>query len=841
MNANELESGLRMGDGAVVFQPLIMMAAAWDGDRVTPGMKHYLGVTITNRGDQDAVVQVRLESPSPLLQQWCLQPEQWLALSSQKSGELTFCLDVPGDAVPQWLAYEVVARPQGAYADYYLPPNRRRLQILAPEATDTIQDPTFTLTPSTTPDRPVVVLASEPVLVELLVENRSERVDRFRLECTGLPADWQVKIEYPREFGGLGLVQLDNSIGINPGDRGRVQVTLTPPALPLAGNYLPTFRLLSENNPALGVLGLVYLHVAPAYQLQAQLLPMQEQVRDRPVEFNLHLTNLGNTDRQVAIHLIPLKQPGPCEYTLPTDHLTLPPQSVSQLPLRAKPQRWWLRPWFGAGKVYPFQLDLVDRDRHPLAPPTLHGQFTWLPRPWWQLLLVILAGLGLLGTLAFLLWWFFLRPPVPPAILEFAAEDTQYTELNGDMARVRWQIAQPGQIQSLKLTGVSSEGTVLSGPLVYEFVNGQLPPALEPFCTQQNHLLTCNQVRTDAFLPGKYIFDLTLTPKGQRATPLSVQSAPVEILAKPAPTVTTIAPRSLFYREAASGKPTPAEQAIPVADKAGVRLDWAVTMPQDIAALHLVGRNQDGNMVGDRWYEFPAVGQLPEALRPFCTIGQTLICRNVPTGLSAVGNYRFELTALSLADAAKGKTAPAATAKPITTEVIQILPQTPQILSFQINGREAPAKVLLPVRPGQSLPLVQVSWRVQGGKTTRVALSPAPGNVPLSGRVNFPLSPNGNTTLSLQVTAATGEPLTRSITLEVFNPNPPDPTAAITAAIKAAADRPVPKPSPSPSPTPSPAVAPGASPPADVAPFGVPSPAVPNRLSPSEQPPQFEN
>lgn len=838
MNANELRNGAEVWEGAIVFQPLALMVAAWDGDRVTPGTKHYLGVTLTNRGDQDAVVQVRLESPSELLPQWCAQPEQWLALTSNRSGELTFCIDVPGDAVPQWLDYEVIARPQAAYADHYLPPTRRRLQILAPETTETTQDPTFSLSPVTTPDRPELVQPGIPITVELLVENRSERVDRFRLECTGLPEDWGIQITYPREFTGLGLVRVDDSVGINPGDRGLIQVILQPPPLPLAGNYLPTFRLASENDPALGVLGLVYLRVEPVYQLQALLLPMQEQVRDRPAEFNLQFTNLGNTDRQVEVSLTPLKQPGPCVYALPTYAVSLPPQSVAQLPLKATPQRWWVRPWVGSGKVYPFRLDFVAPDRQPVIPNTIQGELVWLPRPWWQLLLAALATLGLVGALAFLIWWFFLRPPMPPQVTEFAVEDSQYAEANGDMARVRWQIEQPQQIKTLKLTGYSPDGEMLSGPLVYEFVNGQLPTALEPFCSQEKTLLTCNQIRTDAFLPGKYVFELTLLPQGRRPTPVSLKSSPVEITAKPAPTVTALVPRSLFYREAAPGKPTPAEQSIPIADKNGVRLDWAVTMPQDLAALHLVGRDSEGRMVGDRWYEFAAPGQLPEALRPFCSLGPVLICRNVPTGLTAVGEYRFELQALSVTDAQRARK-PDPDAKPKPTEIVRIQPQTPQIVSFQINGREAPAKVLIPVRPGQLLPLVQLSWRVQGGSTTRVELTPSPGNVPLSGRVNFPLSPTASTTIALQVMSPDGKPLTRSVTVEVFNPTPPDPTAAVTAAIKAAAaaTRPTPSPSPSPSPTP-PVTKPGTAP-TDSAPFGVPSPTVPDRLSPSEQPPQF--
>ena len=237
MNANQIP------DSTLTFHPLAVVVAAWNQNRVSPAGKHFLGVTIANRGELDAVVQVRLESPSDLLGQWCTQPEQWLALSSGKSGELTFCIEVPGDALPQWLDYEVVARPQAAYADYFLAPTRCRLQVIAPELSATSQDPTFILSPPTTPDRPLILQPGVPATVELLVENRSERVDRFRLECTGLPEDWQVQIEYPRDYDGFGLLRHDDSLGVNPGDRGVIRALLQPPPQVSAGSYLPTFRL----------------------------------------------------------------------------------------------------------------------------------------------------------------------------------------------------------------------------------------------------------------------------------------------------------------------------------------------------------------------------------------------------------------------------------------------------------------------------------------------------------------------------------------------------------------------------------------------------------------------
>ncbi|XHX77646.1 MAG: hypothetical protein RBJ76_24960 [Stenomitos frigidus ULC029] len=823
----------------IANQPLAVTVSAWDHNQVTPGAKHYLGVTITNRGGQDAVVQVRLEAASPLLRQWCAQPEQWLALSHANSGELTFCLQVPDDTVPQWLEYEVVVRPQNAYADYYLPPTRCRLQVLAPETAETTQDPTFTLSPNTTPDRPVIVQPGTLVPIELVVENRSERVDRFRLECTGLPVDWGIQLEYPRDYGGLGLVQGDDSLGVNPGDRGIIRALLQSPTLPLAGMYLPTFRLASENDPDLGLLALVYLRVEPIYRVQAQLEPVQDQVRDRPAQFALRFANLGNTSRQVSVNLQSLSPPGDCTYQLANETVIVAPQATTEVPLEARPQRWWTRPWFGTGKVYPFRVDFIDGDRQPITPETVQGTVTWMPRPWWQLLLVALAGLGLVGTLAFLIWWYFLRAPTPPSVLEFAAEDSRYTEVNGDMARVRWQIEHPERIQTLKLTGYSPEGDVLSGPLVYEFTNGQLPAALQPFCTQQKKLLNCTQIRSDAFQPGKYVFELSLIPQGRQAAPLVRKTAPVEIAAKPLPIVTALIPKALIYREAVAGALTPAEAALPVADAAGVRLDWAVTMPQDIRALRLVGRDKDGKMVGDLWYEFAKVGELPAALRPFCRIGATLICQNVPTGLKAVGEYRLELQALSadaLSNARTPEPSEATAPKPKTTELIKIQPQIPQILSFQINGREAPSKLLIPVQARQTPPLVQISWRVQGGSTTRVELTPSPGTVPLTGKIGFPLSPQGGTTIVLQVKTLTGEVLSRSVTVEVYNPNPTDAAAIAEAAVKAAEKRPSATPA---SPAPSAPTAPATPASSAPSPGAASAPAVSDRLSPSEQAPQF--
>lgn len=788
---------------AALFEPLAVMVAAWDQDRTVPGTKHLLGVTVTNRGDQDAVVQVRLETTEankPIFAQWCSQPEQWLALSRShggepSSGELTFCIEVPSTALPQWLDYEVVVRPQSGYQNLHLASTACRLQVLAPDNDGNTSDPTFALTPETTPERPIRVTPGALIEVQLKVNNRSERVDRFQVKPTGLPEDWTVEVLYPQDFTGLGLVRQADGLGLNPGDSGTIQVRIQPPPLPLAGSYLPTFQMVSDNAPDLGLLGLVYLRVDPTYQLQAQINPIHGEVVDRrPAEFQLQLANLGNTPRLVQFNLIPLTPPQECVYTVPSDRLTIAPQSTAQMALTARPQSWWKRPWLKPGKVYPFELRLADLEKLPLDTRVLKADLTWQPRPWWQLLLAGLAGLGVVGGAAFALWWFFLRPPAPPTLLEFAAEDSRYAAANQDMARVRWQIERPERVQSVTLTGYDPEGAVKSGPLVYEFTGGKLPAALQPFCTQQKTILNCSQIRTDAFQPGKYIFELTVKPKGNNAQPQSLKTTPVEILPSPLPTVTELQPTALVYREFAAGKPTPAEARLPVADASGVKLNWTVTRPEDLEALQLIGRSSDGKIVGDFWFEFKSAGQLPDLLKRYCRLEANLVCRNVPTGLAAVGEYQFELRVVTAGQPAdqpapggnQAAGAGGSAAKPLTTEVVKIQAKMPQLVSFQINGKEAPAKLLIPYRPNQTPPTVDLAWRVQGGQTTLVELSPSPGNVPPAGRLKFQLSGPSSSTLTLKVKLPSGDFLTRSVTLEVFDPNPKDPAVQAIQAVQAA-------------------------------------------------------
>ncbi|MDA0867050.1 MAG: hypothetical protein O2890_11660, partial [Cyanobacteria bacterium] len=622
-----------------------------------------------------------------------------------------------------------------------------------------------------------------------------------------------------------GMVVKGDSLGLNPGEQGQIIFTLNPPAEALADTYTPTLQLLSENDQNLALLDLIYLRVLPIYQLQAELATIARQVSTQPAQFQLLLTNQGNSSRNLAIAVRDLEEPDFCTYLLDADTIKLAPRQTRQVGLTAAPAKGRRRPFIGGGRLLTFQVDLADVEALPLPNNRFQGYFTWLPRPWWHLLLVLLTALGVLGILVWVIWQLFFRPPTVPQVVEFFVEDDRYAAAKGDRAHVGWQIRHPNQIQSLRLVGVSPEGTLLSGPITYDLSGDELPPNLAPFCTLEARLLNCRNVYTDARRPGEYLFELTIVPKGQSAAALPpVQTQAVVIDPIPLPEVVELVPGQTQYAE--FGTPFDAEnpQGVPPLTAGGIRLNWVVKAPENIQDLLLVVQAQDGTVLGGRRYRFrnPETGalEIPEELNALCTVAVQLICRNVATGIGDVGEYTFELRPIAFSESdleLEGK----------ATDLVKVTPRPIRLVSFQINGQDAQPKYLVPVDQGQPVPVMVITWEIEGGATAQAALLPSPGTVGLAGSAPFPLSQEpGTVTVTLQVSNGVGEPLVRSVTVETFDPTPTDPAkaAAEAAAAAAAAGQ----------------DGGGAAGNGEPPPFGSPTPSDPGRLSPSETPPQFD-
>ena len=784
--------------------PLSVILTSSGMDVVLPGSHLELGVTVHNVGDRSALIYVFIEERTPKLRQWCGSMQERLALAPDQSGEVTFQIQVPTSALPEILEYDLIVDGSDSYQDF--PPRRYdhyQLQILpTARAVGGTEEPTFHLEPVSSSRQPLVIQPGISQPLQVWVDNRAERVDRFRLSCLGLPEDWQVNITYPTDTQGYGLVIEADSLGLNPGERGQILVVITPPSKALANIYIPTLRLISENQPVLNLLDLVYLQVNPTYQLQPLLQTLRNQVRTQPALFEIQLNNLGNTPRDLLLTVQNLEDPDSCTYTLEPEQITLNPQQTNRVVLRGEPQKWWQRPFYGGGRFFNFRILLEDPDKHPIAVDTLPGNLLWLPRPWWQLLLLVITALAILGGFLGLIWWLFFRPPVFPQILAFAAGDSRYAEANGEFARVNWEVDHFHQVEALTLTGFSPEGEIISSPLIYTFEQGDLPQALIPFCTEQARVLTCNNVRTNASQPGTYVFEFTVTPKGRRPRrPITETSSNVIIEPQPLliPEIVEFLPSRTVYQEigisAATNGAREEEETANRIDPNGIRLNWAVTNPGELAALKLEARKGGDQLLGELWFEFERdeTGQivLPELLEEVCQVSpQVLICQELPTQIFQVGTYQFVLTAV----ARNAPDDPEAEPIVFESEPVTIQEITPAIAQFrisiprlQIENENVRPKYLIPVSPGDPPPAILLTWAIRGGSTTRIELLPTPGEInALEGEAVLPLNPAGSTLITLQATNQAGETAAQSVQLETFDPDPQDPAEATAAAVEAA-------------------------------------------------------
>ncbi|MCA6603178.1 MAG: hypothetical protein IM533_01550, partial [Pseudanabaena sp. M007S1SP1A06QC] len=153
-------------------------------------------------------------------------------------------------------------------------------------------------------------------------------------------------------------------------------------------------------------------------------------------------------------------------------------------------------------------------------------------RPWWQLVLVIIGILGIIGTIIFLIWWFFFRPPEVPVVVEFTSESPNYREAANEAIRLRWRVTNPDLIKEIKVEGLGEDQTTISQPVVYNFSSG-IPPELKEYCFIDRELL-CQNVPTDARKPSQYIFQMNLASKNPKTGILPLAKT-TKIIVEPVP------------------------------------------------------------------------------------------------------------------------------------------------------------------------------------------------------------------------------------------------------------------------------------------------------------------
>lgn len=794
---------------------------------VQAGSQFEINITVTNKGTESALIDVFIDDLSPQLIQWCNAPHQRLALSPNSMGEVLFEFNVPVNVIPSTYNYVIVVDAPMHYPEDTPIRHPAKLQVLpAIETVVRVSDPTFNVIPGSSSRSPAQIPPGGILQLSVNVHNRSDRVDRFRLTCADCPDSWYT-IRYPEGLETVGLIIPNMGLNLNPGEIGQILLQFHPPLGVTAGVYYPTLRLYSANNPDLVLLDVVYVEILPSYLLNAELLTVAGRVRKKAGIFEIRLTNAGNTVREIVCTPIPADEDQICTYvTTPPIVRVLPGEkTISQVTIT--PVKWWLRPIFGAGRLLNFRVELEDQQQFPLPNASLPGTVIWEARPWWQFLLVLLTVLGSIVAIAFLLWWL-LKPPAPPKITRFQSGDAVYQQVNNASIRLNWQIRNPKTLQTLTLTGVFADGTAAVQPIVYQF-NGQIPPELQPFCQLQT-TLTCNNIPTDARKPGDYTFELqAFSSKNPEEAADTIKTNIIKILPIPPAKIIQFTSTQPIYQETPINVKTTNQIS---SDR--IRLNWKISDLDQINQIQIIGRSPEGVVNSKaQTYRFNQ-GEIPKELRSFCKNQENqLTCRSVPANNLTIGDYIFELQVFAKTDTDKPSTSQ-------KTDVIKVQPLPSQIINFKINGSEAPPKYQILINPqNPSTQPINLSWQVEGSSGMKVELLPAPGNIPRSGTILYPINNQPSSEIiTLQATSPTGEKISRSVTIETFSPPTPTPTLPQLTPTPPVIPPPPTTTQQTPSTTPG-GTANSTSPSPTPLPTA-PTPSQPGKLSPLELPPGFD-
>ena len=714
-----------------------------------PGESVTLDISLINQGEQGAAIDVFIDPMAQALLSWCPSARKRVALDSQQACEVSLVFEIPLDALPGSYPYTVVVDAPEHYPEETPIHYSGSLEVLVKEqAVIRSQRLTFSISPATSPVQPLLIQPNQNQRLSVIVNNHSSRVDRFRLYCLDLDKTW-FTIQYPsNELSELGVVSSTDGLELNPGGQGEIIVELHYPIDMPAGHYSPTLQLISDNAPEQVFLDLVYLEVKPKLHLSVKLETILGKVSHRPGQYLLILTNHGNSIRELAVSASSRDETQLCYYVCNPSSVNLLIGETATINLSVYPKQKWRRPLFGYGLELPFQVNLQDLQALPTPENLPMGLLVWKARPWWQFLLWLLAGVGALSGLGFLIWFVFFKPVPPPILTEFKPDSASYTE--GGRVRLNWTISNSDQLAQLVVS--STKDQTANSPQVYDFHQG-LPTELNRYCQIRDGLrpavgdrnLTCTNVDTGARLAGEYTFQLQIKAKSAQK-PIE-QKLNVVIQPKPLPQVTSIAARQSQLEK---GKL--------------LTLNWNINNFSQLGQLQVIGQLKDGKPTLFKIYDFQK--QIPPELTKQCQppVNETLSCSNVDIGLPGKpGDY-----AISLQPVSNGSQKQSPPSKAIQVQ----LKATPlRVMNFTLNNQSSETNPSIFLKVGQVMTL---NWQVQGDDV-KVKLEPL-GDVPASGSRTFKATTNLS---QIILTAETeqGQSVKRAFLLQVDTPKPlPKPT-----------------------------------------------------------------
>jgi hypothetical protein len=663
-----------------------------------PGETLELHAVVMNQGTQSAIIDVFLDEAYQLFARSPVTPRERVALGAGQSTEVSFKLEIPVDMLPGTYDYTLVIDAPEHYPQDTPIPYSRQIRVLVKEQTIVREhDPTFSLQPTSNPANHLVIQPHQPLQLAIAVNNRSRRVDSFRLSCPDLEDSW-FTIRYPNAgVEGMGAFAQSARLELNPATVGQILLTLHPPEDAFAGNYALTLRLHSENAPSLVLLDLAYIQIPYVHRLDLTLRTLLGKVKRSSGKYELKLANLGNTPRQLSFSAKTPAEEQLCAYRFDPISVTVSPYKSAVVDLLVTPLHWWRRPILGSGMAIDFQVDIEDRDNLPLTTSSLSGMLLWQSRPWWQFLLLVLIILGSIGGLGLIAWQIF--HPQSVKLVKLELQNRQIDE--GDRGLLNWKIDEYNQIQKLRITttGPSSQKNEYSIAELIERSDGK-----EPLCVTEDRALICDNFKTEAKLPGEYTFELKMFDRNNNEIDTKT-TVKLTIVPKPEPEIISLTMSAAGKLKYATGET--------------ILINWTLKNLQKLAGVEILGKSKDGAN--------PFALKIPKSKLsqdPNCKQEQEkqqIVCTNFPLKIAQPGKYQLQIEPTSKSEA-KPEKSPAI----VPAIEFEVLPKSLKILTFTINGTAEPSRI---VKAGEML---KIDWQVDGDEKMNVELIPG-GTVARSG------------------------------------------------------------------------------------------------------------
>lgn len=656
-----------------------------------PGDIVLLYAVVINEGDQSAVIDLffTFDETFQKISGWSASPRASLAVAPKESSdEVTFDFEIPVDALAGTYDYTFVVDSPEHYPQDTPINFPGQLKVLLKEQTVIRAfDPTFSIIPATNPNKAITYRIDQPLQVVVKVENRSSRVDRFRLTCPDLDEIW-FKISYPATgLEGAGLFDV-SALELNPNSEGEISLEFRPPIDTLAGSYSPTIRLLSENNPDLILLDLIYINIPKNYQLGIELHTILGKVSYKDGVYELVLNNQGNLIRELFFNAKTRDEEEICTYKFDPSEFKLLPNTTEKASLLVKPGPWWRRPLFGQPLPINFEVNITDKQSYPLANASPQATLLWKARPWWQFLLLILLRLGLFAGISYMIWRL-LNPE--PLIIESFSTDSP-TIIEGDEVNLKWEIDNYKQMQTLVVVTKQPPNNDIGLNFDKNSINKLIEPDKSnpnpPCNVTPQEKLSCNRVPTGIKNQGKYVFELQVSyPQGSplfnRRSQTVTKTAETEITKKQIAEVVDFKVDKSQYKTGES-----------------VSLSWTIKNPQLLNKL-IINKKTNNVPVGNPvTLEFQN-GNFKDPKLQKCKEKNNLLKCTFSLPLSSVGTFIYDISAFS-GDQISNKQA---------QNPVGILPKPFQIASFKINNIDQSAKPSIVLTEGDK---VTIAWDVKG-------------------------------------------------------------------------------------------------------------------------------